>query len=113
MLPSLASLCLHREDIGQFAGTGPLGQVMFEWLSQRRRQKTTLRKQRLWGPGTGMVARRRTREQGRALELLGHAVEYLLDDRLFRREADRDGYMSAVLILSEASRRVYRSCSFD
>jgi hypothetical protein len=51
------------------------------------------------------VPRRLTREQGWALEILGHAVEYLIDSRLFRGET-RDS--EAISMLKGANRSIFQ-----
>ena len=57
------------------------------------------------------VRRRGTLEQGRALETLGHAVEYLVDSGMFHREAiDSKANDAAVQILMRASRAVFLEC---
>ncbi len=57
------------------------------------------------------VRRRGSREQGRALEMLGHAVEYLVDSRLFRRaDDDLRADEEAVQILMRLSRVVFAEC---
>ena len=55
--------------------------------------------------------RRGTLEQGRALETLGHAVEYLVDTRLFDlgEHNVRDG-QEAVQIMMRMSRAVFAEC---
>lgn len=56
--------------------------------------------------------RRPTREQGRALEILGHAVEYLIDTRMFyadHPDSRADG--EAAWILTHASREVFEECA--
>ncbi len=58
------------------------------------------------------IRRRPTREQGRALEIVGHAIEYLVDSRMFVGEhpssrADHE----ASRILMEASRSVFSECA--
>ena len=58
-----------------------------------------------------MIRRRGSREQGRALEFLGHSVEYLVDSRLVTKDEvvarnDRE----AVQILMRASREVFAEC---
>lgn len=57
------------------------------------------------------VRRRASRLQGRGLETLGHAVEYLVDSRLFLIEptsakAERD----ALQILMKSSRALFAEC---
>ena len=57
------------------------------------------------------VVRRGTAEQGRALEALGHAVEYLVDSRLFL--LDQAAVRSddeAVQIMMRLSRAVFAEC---
>jgi hypothetical protein len=61
--------------------------------------------------GAGPRRRRPNRVQGRSLEKLGHAVEYLVDSRMFAVEpsaakAERD----AVRILMRLSRMVFCEC---
>lgn len=59
----------------------------------------------------GAVTRRGTVEQGRALEVLGHAVEYLVDSRLFTLDEGTlksDG--EAVQIMMRLSRAVFAEC---
>lgn len=57
------------------------------------------------------VRRRGSAEQGRALERLGHAVEYLVDSGLFlrdeRNQRDED---EAIQILMRLSRAVFAEC---
>jgi hypothetical protein len=57
-----------------------------------------------------LVGRRRTTpRQGRALEILGHAVEYLADSRLYDlNEAPADG--EAIRVLMSCSRQVFAEC---
>ncbi len=58
-----------------------------------------------------MVLRRPNREQGQALEILGHALEYLVDSRMFlskERKTRADG--EAIHILSSCSREVFATC---
>lgn len=53
--------------------------------------------------------RNTTPEQGRALELLGHAIEYLVDSRLFDQwESPADA--EAVHLLMACSRAVFAGC---
>jgi|GEM_PF-6507001 len=48
-------------------------------------------------------------EQGRALEMLGHAIEYLVDSRLYdTRETPADA--DAVQVLMSCSREVFAEC---
>jgi hypothetical protein len=58
------------------------------------------------------VRRRPNMQQGRALEALGHAIEYLVDSRMFlvnERATQADG--DAVQILSRCSREVFAGCA--
>ena len=57
------------------------------------------------------IRRRGSLEQGRALETLGHAVEYLVDSRMFQVEdsSQRD-HQEAVQILMRMSRAVFAEC---
>lgn len=61
-------------------------------------------------PAAG-VRRRGSQEQGRALESLGHAVEYLVDSGLFLRDErnQRDEH-EAIQILMRLSRAVFAEC---
>ena len=55
------------------------------------------------------MRRRTTPQQGLALEILGHAIEYLVDSRLFDRwETPADA--AAVHLLMERSRAVFADC---
>jgi hypothetical protein len=56
-----------------------------------------------------MIRRRATYEQGRALETLGHAIEYLVDSSMFDPEINRDG--EAVQILAYSSRQIFSECA--
>ena len=57
------------------------------------------------------VRRRGSREQGRALETLGHAVEYLVDSQLFsQRDTDPRSEHEAIKLLMQASRTVFCEC---
>ena len=62
-------------------------------------------------PASEPVYRRGSPEQGRALEMLGHAVEYLVDSRLFQTgdHVQRDE-QEAVQILMRLSRAVFSEC---
>jgi hypothetical protein len=56
----------------------------------------------------GQLSRRRpTRQQGRALEVLAHAVEYLIDSRSFE-DAAREPV--AIELLKRANRQVFLAC---
>ena len=56
--------------------------------------------------------RRISRESGRALEILGHAIEYLTDEMVYRGEDLRAacGELEAVQILMDCNRQVYFAC---
>jgi hypothetical protein len=57
------------------------------------------------------VRRRGTLQQGQALEMLGHAVEYLVDQRLFAlTEQDRANDSEAAQTLMQLSRAVFLEC---
>ena len=56
------------------------------------------------------IRRRTTPQQGRALEVLGHAIEYLVDSRLFDQwETPADA--AAVHLLMERSHAVFADCT--
>lgn len=57
------------------------------------------------------VRRRANAKQGRALEIIGHAIEYLVDSRLFITSGlDERGEQEAVQILMRTSRAVFAEC---
>ena len=57
------------------------------------------------------VRRRGTLEQGFALETLGHAVEYLIDSRLFTpSDAHAQSDQEAIQLLMRMSRAVFAEC---
>lgn len=61
-------------------------------------------------PKPSPVRRRTTPQQGRALEILGHAIEYLVDSRLFDQwQTPADA--AAVHLLMERSRAVFADCA--
>ena len=55
--------------------------------------------------------RRPTPEQGQALECLGHAVDYLVDESLLAGTSVDADVTEAVHLLSAASRAVYLCCA--
>jgi|GEM_PF-2677994 len=58
-----------------------------------------------------IVQRRGSMAQGHALETLGHAVEYLVDSRMFMEDAgDPTSQREAVQILMRMSRTVFSEC---
>ena len=57
------------------------------------------------------IRRRGSAEQGRALERLGHAVEYLVDSGMFLRdERNKRDEDAAIQILMRLSRAVFAEC---
>lgn len=56
------------------------------------------------------IMRRSTPQQGVALEVLGHAIEYLVDSRLPEGGADRSD-AEAIRLLMCCSRAVFEECS--
>jgi hypothetical protein len=57
------------------------------------------------------VRRRGSEAQGRALETLGHAIEYLIDSQLWRgRDYDPKADQEAIQILMRLSREVFGEC---
>ena len=63
--------------------------------------------------GSGALRRRRiSPEAGRALEILGHAIEYLTDEfvHVGGSFSAQDGRVGAVQLLMAVNRQVYFSC---
>jgi hypothetical protein len=61
---------------------------------------------------TKTVWRRPDMQQGRALETLGHAIEYLVDSRMFLvGEPHTPTEAEAIQILSRCSRDVFATCA--
>lgn len=59
-----------------------------------------------------IVRRRPDRLQGQSLESLGHAIEYLVDSRMFEAgRSHRPADTEAVQILSRSSREVFATCA--
>lgn len=59
-----------------------------------------------------LIRRRPTREQGQGLEVLGHALEYLVDTRMFvYREPNTKADAEAIHILSRCSRELFATCA--
>ena len=52
-------------------------------------------------------ARRPTPQQGIALEILGHAIEYLVDSNFYHQRADVPAVKEAVAILKQSNREVF------
>lgn len=62
-------------------------------------------------PAEPAVRRRASRSQGQALETLGHAVEYLVDSRLFTMDQSAAASdAAAAQLLMRASRAVFAEC---
>ncbi len=62
-------------------------------------------------PSARAVTRRPGKAEGQALEILGHALEYLVDTRMFLyREASTRADGEAIQILSRCSREVFATC---
>jgi hypothetical protein len=62
-------------------------------------------------PGLTPVRRRANPTQGQALVTLGHAVEYLIDSRLWQPgEFDQQNEQEAIQILMRMSRAVFSEC---
>ena len=60
---------------------------------------------------TAPVARRPSRDQGLAIETIGHAIEYLVDMQMLETEPDEYlGHTHAVQLLSQLSRQVFEEC---
>jgi hypothetical protein len=58
-----------------------------------------------------VVLRRPTHAQGRALEILGHAIEYLVDSRLYSASpASSRNEAGAAQLLMRLSRAVFADC---
>ena len=56
------------------------------------------------------VRRRISPEAGRALEKLGHAIEYLSDRFMVSGDPFSRGQLEAILLLMEVNRKVYGEC---
>ena len=66
----------------------------------------------LSAPSTGLIIRRPNHQQGRALEVLSHAIEYLVDSRLFLiDEPSTPTDAQAVQTLMLLSRQVFAECA--
>lgn len=60
---------------------------------------------------SGVIRRRLDKENGRALEQIGHAIEYLMDSRhLEDGQSAQHAMTEAIEILSKASRDVFACC---
>jgi hypothetical protein len=60
-------------------------------------------------PRVPAVRRRIPPQSGRALEKLGHAIDYLSDEFMVAPR-DSNGSMEAILLLMEINRRIYAEC---
>ena len=63
--------------------------------------------------GSGVLRRRRiSSDAGHALEILGHAIEYLSDEYVHagRSFSARDGQVEAVQLLMAVNRQIYFAC---
>ena len=63
--------------------------------------------------GLGVLRRRRVSpEAGHALEILGHAIEYLTDEFVHKGGSlsAHDGQVDAVQVLMAANRQIYFAC---
>lgn len=59
----------------------------------------------------GRLRRKVSPQEGAALECLGHAIEYLIDETLFDGNVVNTGVSEAVRLLASASRNVYLGCA--
>lgn len=57
--------------------------------------------------------RRINHDSGRALEILGHAIEYLTDTWAHEADLSARGPLDAVQILMAANRKVYFACPLE
>ena len=58
-----------------------------------------------------IIRRRPTREQGRSLEILGHAIEYLIDSQLYAgKDSAAEAVVEAEQILMRLNREVFSEC---
>lgn len=53
------------------------------------------------------IARRPTPQQGIALEILGHAIEYLVDSNFYHQRAHVPAVKEAIAILKQSNREVF------
>ncbi len=58
-------------------------------------------------PARETVVRRPTPEQGMALEVLGHAIEYLADTNFYHQRAELPAVREAIAMLKQSSRDVF------
>ena len=59
-----------------------------------------------------LTKRRPTQNQGQALVILGHAIEYLMDSYVFFASADGDEEdLEAIHVLMRLNREVFAECS--
>ena len=68
----------------------------------------------LWTPRIAQAGRARyiNPQAGRALELLGHAIEYLIDEYINQRNqlSSTDPEMAAIGLLMARNREIYYAC---
>ncbi len=57
--------------------------------------------------GRKPIARRPTVQQGIALEILGHAIEYLVDTNFYHQRSDVPAVKDAIAILKQSNREVF------
>jgi hypothetical protein len=69
-------------------------------------------RERVAAPARGPRKRKISPEAGRALEILGHAIEYLTDEFVHENGAifPRDARLDAVQLLMARNREVYFAC---
>ena len=58
-------------------------------------------------PARENVVRRPTPEQGLSLEVLGHAIEYLVDTNFYHQRAELPAVREAIAMLKQSSRAVF------
>jgi len=62
-------------------------------------------------PSSQLVRRRPTAQQGHALELLGHAIEYIADSQLYiSPEGESKSESDAIQLLMRLNREVFAEC---
>ena len=77
--------------------------VLFVAPKEARDTYPRLRAQAVAAP----TVRRPTQEQGMALEILGHAIEYLADSNFYHQRADLPDIREAIALLKQGSREVF------
>lgn len=74
---------------------------------------STMRDLPLVPPGAAQAKRRRIdRNAGRALELIGHAIEYLTDEFVYEgsSQSSLDNRLQAIQLLMALNRQIYLEC---